>query len=206
LAIEEEPAPTVPEWFVTFADMMALLLAFFIMLVSMSSFQGPQQFQTMVAMLQEQFGHNLSRGEVEKNLIVSANADELRDGRPQGTTLPGGVIVFSELATELSEENKRALTPIVQQLCETDERIEIRGHASQVTLDPLSGIRDVWDLADRRCHSTMTFLVEQGIKQSRIRLANAGVSEPLYNGSDAWRLSENSRVEIRVESDGMEGF
>ena len=33
--VEDDTPPSVPDWFVTFADMMSLLLAFFIMLVSM---------------------------------------------------------------------------------------------------------------------------------------------------------------------------
>ena len=36
MLIEEEPSAGVPEWVVTFGDMMSLLLTFFIMLVSMS--------------------------------------------------------------------------------------------------------------------------------------------------------------------------
>ncbi|MCA9240906.1 MAG: flagellar motor protein MotB, partial [Planctomycetales bacterium] len=35
MAVEEEPPPGIPEWVVTFGDMMSLLLTFFIMLVSM---------------------------------------------------------------------------------------------------------------------------------------------------------------------------
>ncbi len=206
MAIEEEIASGVPEWFVTFADMMTLLLAFFIMLVSMSSFDEPKQFQSMIAILQKQFGHNPSRGEVQMNLVVAASADDVPDVRKLGETLPGGVITFAELATELTEDNKRIVYQIVRQLQEIDATIEIRGHAAQVAIDPKSGIRDAWDLADRRCHSTMAFLVEQGIEPNRLRLANAGASEPLYNGADAVRLRENSRVEIRLRGDGIDGF
>jgi chemotaxis protein MotB len=204
--IDEETTPGVPEWFVTFADMMTLLLAFFVMLVSMSNFQEPKEFQSLVAMLQEQFGHQPSQGEVEKNLVVAANADDLPDAEQRKGTLPGGIIHFGNLSTELTEEHKRALHQIAQQLAASDTTLEIRGHSSQVVLDPNSGVRDLWDLADRRCHSTMAFLIEQGVDPARIRLANAGVSEPLYNGADPSRLSGNSRVEIRLIEDGLDGF
>ncbi len=206
MIIEEETTPGVPEWFVTFADMMTLLLAFFVMLVSMSNFQEPKEFQSLVAMLQEQFGHHTSQGEVEKNLVVAANADDIPDAEQHRETLPGGIIYFGNLATELTEENKRALHEIARELAASGATLEIRGHASQVALDPNSGVRDLWDLADRRCHSTMEFLIEQGVDPVRIRLANAGVSEPLYNGADAGRLRENSRVEIRLIEDGLDGF
>lgn len=206
MSLEEEAVPGVPEWFVTFADMMSLLLAFFIMLVSMSSFEEPKQFQSMIASLREQFGHNPSQGKAEKNLMVAASVDNVPDVRKRGETLPGGTISFAELAIELTEENKRSLYQIARQCAETDATIEIRGHAAQSAIDPRSGIRDVWDLADRRCRSTMEFLIEQGVEPNRIRLANAGVSEPLYNGADTVRLRENSRVEIRLNQDRMNGF
>jgi chemotaxis protein MotB len=204
--IEEEAPPGVPEWFVIFADMMSLLLAFFIMLVSMSSLKEPKQFQNLVAMLQEQFGHNPARGEVETNLVVPADADKVLDAKSNGDTRAGGVIYFDELATELSDANKVELIQIVRELHQSDATIEIRGHAARVTLDPKRGVRDLWDLADRRCHAALDFMVEQGIDSSRIRLANAGAEEPAYNGSDAERLRENSRVEIRLKQTGLEGF
>lgn len=206
---EDEATPSVPEWFVTFADMMSLLLAFFIMLVSMSRFQEPKQFQSMVAMLQEQFGHNPARGEVETNLVTPAQSDDLPDAKNQGDTHSGGIIYFAELATGLTEGNKRSLIQISRQLENSDAVIEIRGHAAQVALDPQSGLRDLWDLADRRCHSTMEFLIEQGVDPGRIRLANAGVSEPAYNGLNPAELLQNSRVEIRLltaRKNGFDGF
>lgn len=201
LEFDEEPTYAVPDWFVTFADMMSLLLAFFIMLVSMSNFESPKQFQSLVTLLQEQFGHNSTQTGVVKNYKIAAQGDDIPDALQQGDTLPGGIILFDELATELTETGKRALHQIARHIIASEVRIEIRGHASQITLDPHSGIRDVWDLADRRCHSTMKFLIEQGIDPSRIRLANSGMSEPLYNGAELLRLRENSRVEIRLLED-----
>jgi outer membrane protein OmpA-like peptidoglycan-associated protein len=52
----------------------------------------------------------------------------------------------------------------------------------------------------------MKFLIEQGIDSNRMRLANAGMSEPLYNGTDLLRLRENSRVEIRLLEEGLDRF
>jgi chemotaxis protein MotB len=204
--IEDEPVPGTPDWFVTFADMMSLLLAFFIMLVSMSSFQEPKQLQTMVSILQEQFGHNPARGEAETNLITPATADDIPDERKLSDTHSGGIIYFRELAIELNDENKRALAQIARQLAKSDSTIEIRGHTGLVAIDPLSGLRDLWDLADRRCHATMAFLIEQGVDPGRIRLANAGASEPVYRGADAALVWQNSRVEIRLITAPQDGF
>jgi chemotaxis protein MotB len=114
MIIEEETTPSVPEWFVTFADMMTLLLAFFVMLVSISNFQEPKQFQSLVAMLQEQFGHNRAHGEVEKNLVIAASADDIPDAEQRRGTLPGGILYFGQLAIELTEEHRRSLHQIAR--------------------------------------------------------------------------------------------
>lgn len=60
MAIEEEPAPGVPEWVVTFGDMMSLLLTFFIMLVSMSEIKEDKKFQATVESFREILGHDKS--------------------------------------------------------------------------------------------------------------------------------------------------
>ncbi|MEM9353827.1 MAG: flagellar motor protein MotB [Planctomycetota bacterium] len=60
MAIEEDPEPGIPEWVVTFGDMMSLLLTFFIMLVSMSEIKEDQKYMAMVESFREQFGHDLS--------------------------------------------------------------------------------------------------------------------------------------------------
>jgi chemotaxis protein MotB len=60
MAIEEDPPAGVPEWVVTFGDMMSLLLTFFIMLVSMSETKQDQKFHAVVDSMREHFGHDLS--------------------------------------------------------------------------------------------------------------------------------------------------
>ena len=59
--MEDDPPIGIPEWVVTFGDMMSLLLTFFIMLVSMSEMkQEDKKFQAMVESMQERFGYDLS--------------------------------------------------------------------------------------------------------------------------------------------------
>ena len=60
MAIEEEPEAGIPEWVVTFGDMMSLLLTFFIMLVSMSEMKQDEKFQAVAESFRRQFGHDLS--------------------------------------------------------------------------------------------------------------------------------------------------
>ena len=61
MAIEEEAGPGIPEWVVTFGDMMSLLLTFFIMLVSMSELKEDERYQAMVESFRQQFGQFFDR-------------------------------------------------------------------------------------------------------------------------------------------------
>lgn len=226
MAIEEEPEVGIPEWVVTFGDMMSLLLTFFIMLVSMSEMKQDEKFQAVAEALREQVGHDLSamtlvpgsfrpRNSVQEwnsstgrderkdlknggqeNKAVTGAHETVQIVRPGEDSSVGGQVYFGEHSTELTKENKIALISIIEQISGKPQKIEIRGHTTRKPVDPDSGYRDLWDLAEARARATMDFLVEQGIHPSRIRLGNAGPEEPLYSGVDPERLKRNSRVQI----------
>ena len=234
MAIEEEPEPGIPEWVVTFGDMMSLLLTFFIMLVSMSEMKQEEKFQAMVESMRKQFGHDkslaslipgsirprnsslqhvASQGRAKKKdtlqggqeqKAVTGENDRVQIIRPGDDSSSGGVIYFDEEATELTEKNKQSLQQIIHQIAGKPQKIEIRGHTSRKPIDPKLGLQDHWDLSYTRCRNTMDFLLEQGIDPSRIRLGPAGVNEPVYRGIDPGRLKQNSRVQILMWDERVE--
>src|SRR5438067_123560 len=62
MAVEEDPPPAVPEWVVSFGDMMSLLLTFFIMLVSMSEIRkDDDKFQAFLIALKSKFGDDMEK-------------------------------------------------------------------------------------------------------------------------------------------------
>ncbi len=224
--IEVEEKSGIPEWVVTFGDMMSLLLTFFIMLVSMSEIKSEERYQAMVESMHEQFGHDRSLASLipgnirprnsalehvaamgrakkkdtanggQKKKSVSGEHEQVQIVRPGNDSSNGGLIFFDEREVELSEENRRDLQKIINQIAGKPQKIEIRGHTSRRPIQPKAGLRDHWDLAYARCRSTMDFLIEQGIDPARIRLGPAAAGEPLYNGVDPNRLKRNARVQI----------
>jgi chemotaxis protein MotB len=236
MAIEEEPEPGIPEWVVTFGDMMSLLLTFFIMLVSMSELKQEEKFQAMVESMREQFGHDrsiaslipgnirprnsamehvASQGRAKKKGVerggqeqqaVTGDNKRVQIIRPGDDSSSGGVVYFEEGSAELSAANKVTLGQIIHQIKGKPQKIEIRGHTSRKPIDPKSGLQDHWDLSYTRCRSTMKFLVEQGIDPERIRLGPSGVNEPIYRGIDPSRLKKNSRVQILMWDERVENL
>jgi chemotaxis protein MotB len=56
--VDDDPPAGVPDWVLTYGDMMSLLLTFFIMLVSMSELKQDDKFQGVAESLHQQFGYD----------------------------------------------------------------------------------------------------------------------------------------------------
>ena len=71
---EEDQAGGIPEWVVTFGDMMSLLLTFFIMLVSLSEIKDEERYQAMVESVTRQFGYDKSRANLVPGKLRPRNS------------------------------------------------------------------------------------------------------------------------------------
>ena len=217
---EEEASAGIPEWIVTFGDMMSLLLTFFIMLVSMSEIKKEEQYQAMVESIRQQFGYEktintlipgvgqprnshferlatLGRAQ-RRNIMKGGDRAKAPAGESPRVTIirdgkrtaVGTAVFFDEGGSDLSEEGRRALDQQIPELAGKAQKIEIRGHTSRRPPNPQ--YRDNWDLAYARCRSTAAYLIERGIDPERIRMSVSGEYEPL----DPDSLEQNARVEV----------
>jgi chemotaxis protein MotB len=226
MAIQEDPPSGVPEWIVTYGDMMSLLLTFFIMLAGMSELKKDDRFQAVVESLRRKFGNDLSQllmvpGDHQpRNSALSKTAtlgrskrNDLMDGGARarapsgehtlvrlirmGSRTPiGTMITFEEGSAELSEVNRADLEIIVLEMAGKPQKIEVRGHTSLRPVGPGQPFEDNWELAYRRARQAMQHLVALGIKPERIRISVAGPNEPVYTGTDPARIGQNPRVEV----------
>ncbi len=190
MAIEEEEEIGIPEWVVTFGDMMSLLLTFFIMLVSLSEIKEEEKYQAMVESMQRVFGYDSSptsmipgsskpRNSMIARLAAAGRAkrkDTMQGGdkvpAPTGEnplveivrngerTAVGTKIELPESAVELNEENRLRLRALVDDLGGKPQKIEIRGHAPAKPLENHPLAKDAWDLAYQRCRAVKDFLVD----------------------------------------------
>ncbi len=221
MAIAEDPPPSVPEWVVTFGDMMSLLLTFFIMLVSMSEMKQDEKFQAMLESMRRQFGNeqsleaapgehavrnssmtsfaSLARAKRldimqggNKVQAVSGEHSLVQSVRQGRNSTIGGVVDFPEDSAELGPEGQDQLKQIAQKLAGKPQMIEIRGHTSR---RPVAE-GDHYDLAFGRCRAAMRALVAAGIDPERIRLSSAGANEPIDDGLAADSRARNARIEV----------
>lgn len=226
MAIEDDPPMGIPEWVVTFGDMMSLLLTFFIMLVSMSEIKQNDKFQGVADSMHEQFGYDTSASQVPgeiamRNSSMAAMAltgrakrakvlqggikarsstgenQQVRIVRPGDRTTIGTVIRFNEESADLTAETEQQLIAAAETFAGKPQKIEVRGHTSRASPPAGSPFRDNWDLAYRRSLTVMSVLVDRmKIDPKRIRIAVSGPHEPVHVGIDLEKLKENPRVEV----------
>lgn len=67
MLLDDDPPPSVPEWTVTFGDLMALLLTFFVMLLSMSEFKNDSKFRNVAESMERRFGQGQASGRYGRN-------------------------------------------------------------------------------------------------------------------------------------------
>jgi len=158
----EDDGAGVPEWVVTYGDMMSLLLTFFIMLVSMSELKS-ESGHTCAAMdaLRKIFGategHMSSPGKSPQTTSVydSRNSESHRlekgvkkgDRKSKGSggahqsvkrlsfqtqITLGGATQFSRFDTVLSAKMTSSLDVIAKVLKSKPQQIVVRGHASPI--------------------------------------------------------------------------
>ncbi len=223
---QEDPPPGVPEWVVTYGDMMSLLLTFFIMLVSLSEMKEDGELRAMLDHYRETFGNSplmvagvpgksLQSNSAYNKMYSSGRRGEngtkkgaLEGEGPGGEFKPvdrinhgeeitiGGPAQFDQFQSVLNDKIKADLDILITELMGRSNRIIIRGHASPEPLPAESAYRDQFDLSYARAVNVADYLVEHGILKERLVISAAGDTEPRLMTRDPELQSLNRRVDI----------
>ncbi|MGD9127564.1 MAG: flagellar motor protein MotB [Planctomycetia bacterium] len=218
----------VPEWLVTFGDMMSLLLTFFIMLFSMSEIKKDDKFHAMVESLRKTFGYetteqtpipgtNPNQNSLMKSLANLARAKQLnlmkggapvnapigenprvRSDQDYGKETSMVSVRFKEGSDILNEEAKKLLDKQASLIIGNPQMIEVTGHTSNRPLPEGSQFRDHWDLAFERAKVVKKYLESLGINPKRIQIGVAAGNDLHYKGTDPEKQAENARAEVRL--------
>ncbi|MDR1479929.1 MAG: OmpA family protein [Planctomycetaceae bacterium] len=189
----------VPNWVVIYGDMMALLLCFFVIMFSMSTFQKPQ-IQNAVTSLQSGFNSkpNDDSDSVKRPLIsltarqiqLNSNNSSIKTITFDSESIPGGIVRFEFGSDELTGENKTELEAIMDKLRAAKFKILICGHESN--REQGGTYRRELDLSYARAVAVYEFLVLNGVKRESLQVMPMGKSEPLNN-------EDNALVELKLK-------
>lgn len=188
--VQDEPPPGVPEWVVTYGDMMSLLLTFFIMLVSLSEMKQDGEMRAMLDALEERFGSSadMVSGVPGKSLqensfysTMQSSGRRSEDGLKkrskdsQGTVgknetaervnhgnvvTMGGPALFDPFSATLNESIRENLDILAGVLKTRSNLICVRGHASPEPLPFDSPFADQFALSFARAEAVANYLIE----------------------------------------------
>lgn len=221
-----------PLWYISFADMVSLLMAFFVMLASMSAGANTDdsKLRQFLKSLQESlnFPATIGIGETPdaqellarleamkmKNFRHDGGGKDEGDGRPgtlntikrtrEGIEFTiGGQLGFDPGSTDLRDEAKTALNEINEYIKGENNKIEIRGHATRLE----SPNSNEHSLAYGRACAVADYLISLGVRAERLRRVDCGSAEPLLmHAYDEQTKKANRRVEIVVTQALMQEF
>jgi len=216
----------VPEWVVTFGDMMSLLLCFFILLQMFSELKQDKEYQRVITAVKEAFGYSGGVGILPiddppvKSIIeqleqlalkqmdtphTSKSPDESNEGPHLRVTkireglvfTIGGPTSFDPESAIVKEPVKKRIEQLATLLKGRNNKIVIRGHAANKYLSEGSPWTDLYELSYARARNVLDVLKEHGIDERNCRIEAVGRWEPVKGRAVGVEdTAENRRVEI----------
>ena len=226
----EDERENLERWLLTYADLITLLLAFFIMMYTFSK-QDAQKYSEVSAHLKSIFsgGSGIARkGSVEGKLPMDlkmqegssatieerlkqnfreiANENGLKNNITVFTDARGVVVriidkaFYDEGKADLKQGAKNALDKIIPIIKDIKNHIRIEGHTDDTPISK-GEFKSNWELSVRRATEVVRYIVEKGaISPERISATGYAEYRPIVNNDSTENKALNRRVEIIIEN------
>ena len=212
-----------PKWMVTFADLMSILMCFFVLLLSFSELD-PAKFKEVAGSIRDAFGvqreeivFDIPKGldiisrefqprfTVEELLerLKAAVKLELIKGELQIESLEDRVVlrmkdslVFAPGSARLTPQAKQILDSLGEVFKLFDGEIVVAGHTDNVPIKR-GAYRSNWELSAARAVSVVEYLLGKNyVLPEEVSAVGYGPSRPLYPNDTPEHRAANRRVEI----------
>jgi len=219
---EEDCPEGIPEWMATFADLVTLLMCFFVLLVSMASFEVTK-YKDAVQSLKGALGVMASPNNVLiKRTVQFPKASGKSNQNKRSSTMARKVRhtireyhLTSSVNVELTkngfgikitnpmmfEKGQATLSPALKPFLKKiailisemgDTEIRIEGHT-----DDSPG--DNWKISSERAISVVKYLVQAGIDPAMLSAVGLAEFRPLVPNTSSINRAKNRRIQIFVE-------
>ena len=224
---KKKEAAGVPEYMVTYGDMMTLLLCFFVIIVSMSEVKENERFQKVMESIKRAFGYAGGAGHIPgtappTNSMTSLFTDltthraDMRRGksaedgiegqnpsvqtiRPGTTFNFGGTVAFEPGRARLLDGVKRRLDAFAENIRGYNFKMRISGHATPKPQSHYAPFESLNDLSHARAEAVRKYLIEKGLRPERLTTEACGANDPLKRQAyDEDTKAMNRRVSIIV--------
>lgn len=215
-------------WLLTYADLITLLLAFFIMMYVFSK-KDAQKYDEVASHLKaifsggtglaakgsvtaaspiEMLSKGASSGEIKRQLegeFMDANRDKPGGENISVLSDERGVVIrvldkafFDEGKADLKEGAKSALDKIVPIIKNVDNHIRIEGHTDNIPINT-ADFKSNWELSVRRATEVVRYFVEKrGLPPERVSATGYAEYRPIVQNNSPKNRSLNRRIEIII--------
>ena len=196
-------------WKVAYADFVTAMMAFFMVMWLVN--QKPEVRQAIAEHFRTAGGGKQITGNPDSSVLppkdsgsggrssrakskeIDPTAAKMTDEGSRSNV--GTLVHFPPNEVQLDDRAVAKLDAILPELQGKPHRVEIRGHAIANAIGGLQSQIDAWQISYQRSLATMQYLVDRGIDPQRIRLSQAGFSEPNLVGQ-AEVAVDQARVEV----------
>jgi len=221
--------PGAPVWMTTFSDLNTLLMTFFVLLITMATFD-PVKYNLAAQSMQSAFGiletfptvpihpildipkrtgdeqkkkESLKDAEKIKQIMQNKNMDEAVkvEVTDKGIAIMlRDPVGFASGSSDLKEQGKDILKDIGDVIkSNPDLKVRVEGHTDDVPIHS-NRYRSNWELSSARSLSVVQLLsVQTGIKPENMSAVGYGEYRPLVPNSSQDNRAKNRRIQIFVD-------
>lgn len=200
---DEESKQTKDRWMISYADLMTLLLALFIVLYAASDNKRAQK-------VVESLNSHTTSGDgilpdsdsaFDKKILLENSV--LIEKTIIKQTKEGLVISLSEAGffapgeANISQDTEIVINALVEDLKNSQAKIRVEGHTDST---PISNARypSNWELSTARASAVLAKLIELGISPKRLSAAGYGGFQPIAKNSTSEGRAKNRRVDVVI--------
>ena len=213
-ALDEPPKEEGGEdWLVTYADAITLLMAFFVLLYTVSE-PNQHKFESKMGGVFEQFsGEKKAMPLQDLRAQVSTLISETGEATEAQTTDRGisfefkSAKMFAPGSATILEGGIALLDRVAQMVTfmgYDDYKVEVQGHTDDIPINTAQFLSN-WELSAARAAAVVRFLVSRGVEAERLVAVGYGDTKPKVPNRDEAgepireNQAANRRVEIEIE-------
>lgn len=199
----EDDKQTKDRWMISYADLMTLLLALFIVLYAASDRSRAKKVVESVSAQKTNGNGVLPDGDslIDKKIFLENSVLVKKTNITQ--TKAGLVISLSEAGffapgeANISRETQLVINALVENLKNSQAKIRVEGHTDST---PISNARypSNWELSTARASAVLAKLIESGIAPERLSAAGYGGFQPVAKNSTLQGRAKNRRVDVVI--------
>jgi len=207
-------------WLITFADMMTLLFAFFVLIVAISQVDI-LKFQRVARSMQSSVGNQrisdeqiYSLDEIYNKLQEIIRNENMTEQAEVSYSTTGiimrfkGNVLFPSGSATLSSATFSILSKIADEIIELPYNIAVEGHTDNRPIST-SQFPSNWELSAARATRVVRYFIEEDVNPAKVRAVGRADTKPLVANMDEdgnpvpENQARNRRVEVIFLTNGI---